>query len=215
MHTKGRGVNLMTAPIVNTLPIAPARLSRPSNFVTESTVFLAALNPFRVELNWLSSYLNSTIPNKYNLGKLNGIRSFPAIYQISDYEIEYTGDGIDFTSDLDVFYNTLNQYSAVLNPVGAWFDSVIEEIGTAPYDIEKPLVSGVTAPMGRSQSRDDFNTSALLFSQTVTDYINSLYQSIYYTYITSCADKNFGSITDTTIIKTIYCGSIVDTNLTY
>lgn len=205
----------MTAPNVNHLPVAPARLSRPSNFVTESTVFLAAFNPFRTELNWLSSYLNSTIQNKYNMGKLNGIRSFPAIYQISEYVIEYTGDGIDFTSDLDVFYNTLNQYSGMLNPVGTWFDSVIEEIGTAPYDIEKPMVSGVTAPMDRLQSREDFNSTALLFNQTVTDYINSLYQSIYYTYITSCADKNFGSITDTTIIKTIYCGSIVDTTLTY
>ena len=205
----------MTAPIVNTLPIAPARLSRPGNFVTESTVFLEALTAYRTQVNQLSTYINSQIPNKYNFGTLNGVRSFPAIYQISDYEVEYTGDGVDFTSDLDVFYNTLNQYSAVLNPVSAWFDSVIEEVGVAPYDIEKPLVSGVTAPMDRSQSRDDFNTSALLFSQTVTDYINSLYQSIYYTYITSCADKNFGSITDTTIIKTIYCGSIVDTNLTY
>ena len=205
----------MTAPLVSTLPTAPSRLSKPSNFVTESTVFLEALTAYRTQVNQLSTYINSQIPNKYNFGTLNGVRSFPAIYQISDYEIEYTGDGVDFTSDLDVFYNTLNQYSAVLNTVGVWFDSVIEEVGTAPYDIEKPLVSGVTTPMDRSQSRDDFNTSALLFSQTVTDYINSLYQSIYYTYITSCADKNFGSITDTTIIKTIYCGSIVDTNLTY
>jgi hypothetical protein len=205
----------MTAPTITHLPIAPARLSRPSNFVTESTVFLAALSSFRIELNWLSSYLNSTIQNKYNFGKLEGIRSFPTIYQISDYNIEYTGDGIDFTSDLDVFYNVLNQYSGVINPVGVWFDSVIEEVGIAPYDLDKPLVNGVTAPMDRSQSRDDFNSSALSFNQTATDYINSLYQSIYYTYITSCADKNFGSITDTTIIKTINCGSITDTTLTY
>lgn len=205
----------MTAPTVTPLPTPPSRLSKPSNFVSESTVFLESLGTFRTELNWLSSYINSTIQNKYNFGKLYGISTFPAIYQVNDYDIEYTGNSVDFTSDLDVFYNTLNQYSAVLNPVGVWFDSVIEEVGTAPYDIEKPLVSGVTTPMDRSQSRDDFNSSALLFSQTVTDYINSLYQSIYYTYTTSCADKNFGSITDTTIIKTIYCGSIVDTNLTY
>ena len=205
----------MTAPTITHLPTAPARLSRPSNFVTESTVFLAELRPFRIELNWLSSYLNSTIQNKYNFGKLDGIRSFPAIYQINDYNIEYTGDVIDFTSDLDVFYNVLNQYSGVINPVGVWFDSVIEEVGTAPYDLDKPMISGVTQPMSRSQSREDFNNSALLFGQTVTDYISSLYQSIYYTYMTSCGNKNFGSITDTTIIKTINCGSITDTNLTY
>ena len=84
----------MAAPKVKQLPVAPARLSRPNNFVTESTVFLDSLPTFRTELNWLSSYLNSKIQNKYNFGKLNGIRGFPAISQISDYEIEYTGNSV-------------------------------------------------------------------------------------------------------------------------
>lgn len=205
----------MTAPLVNTLPISPARLSRPSNFVTESAVFLDALIPFRKELNWLSFYINSNIQNKFNFGKLNGIRTFPVIYQVSDYDIEYTGNSLDFTSDLDVYYNTLNQYSSILNPVGVWFDSVIQEVGTVPYDLDKPMISGVTQPMSRNQSKDDFNTSSLLFGQTSTNYINSMYQSIYYTYITSCGNKDFGALTDTTIIKTIDGGSITDTNLTY
>lgn len=205
----------MAAPTVTPLPTPPARLSKPSNFVSESTVFLESLDTFRTELNWLSSYINSNIQNKYNFGKLDGIRSFPAIYQVSDYGVEYTGDSIGFTSNLDTFYDVLVQYSGVFNIVGTWFDSVIEEVGTASYDLDKPLVSGVTAPMNRSQSREDFNEASLAFGQTVTDYINSLYQSIYYTYITSCGNKNFGSITDTTIIKTIIGGSITDTNISY
>ena len=69
--------------------------------------------------------------------------------------------------------------------------------------------------MNRSQSREDFNEASTLFGQTTTDYINSLYQSIYYTYITSCGNNDFGSITDTTIIKTIIGGSVTDTNITY
>lgn len=205
----------MPAPTITQLPIAPARLSRPNNFVSESTVFLDSLGTFRTELNWLSSYINSTIQNKYNFGKLDGIRNFPEIYQISDYEIGYTGDSVDFASDIDVFYDMVNQYSGVLNPVGEWFDSVITEVGTAPYDIDKPIVSGVTTPMNRAQSREDFNEKAFLFNSTVTDYINSLYQSIYYTYMKSCGNEDAGSITDTTIIKTIYGGSITDTNITY
>lgn len=205
----------MTAPTITHLPTAPTRLSRPSNFVTESTVFLDALGVFRTELNWLSSYINSNIQNKYNMGVLNGIRTFPVLYQISDYSINFSGDSVDFTSDLDTFYDSLNQYSGVLNPVGIWFDSVINEVGLAPYDLDKPMISGVTKPMSRNQSRENFNNSALLFGQTVTDYINSLYQSIYYTYITSCGNKSYGSVTDTTIIKTINCGSITDTTLTY
>ena len=205
----------MTASTVNTLPISPSRLSRPNNFVTESTVFLDSLVTFRTQLNWLSSYINSKIQNKYNFGKLDGIRSFPAIYQISDYEIEYTGDSVAFVSDIDVFYDMVNQYSGVLNPVGNWFDSVIAEVGVAPYDIDKPMISGVTAPMNRSQSRVDFNDTALLFNSTLTDYINSLYQSMYYTYTKSCSNEDCGVLTDTTIIKTIDGGSITDTNITY
>jgi len=205
----------MTAPLVSTLPTAPSRLSKPSNFVTESTVFLEALTTYRTQVNQLSTYINSQIPNKYNFGTLNGVRSFPVLSQMNAYDIEYTGDGTAFTSDLDVFYNTLNQYSAVLNPVSAWFDSVIEEVGVAPYDIEKPMISGVTIPMTRTQGREDFNERALSFGESCTNNINSLYQSIYYTYITSCSNKDFGFITDTTIIKTIDGGSISDTNLTY
>ena len=205
----------MTAPTVTHLPSSPNRLSRPSNFVSESTVFLESFGTFRTELNWLSSYINSKIQNKYNFGKLEGVRTFPAIYQVNDYNIEYTVDSIDFTSDLDVFYNTLTQYSGILNQTGAWFDSVINEVGVAAYDLDKPLINGVTPPMNRSQSRKDFNESSLLFGQTVTGYINSLYQSMYYTYMTSCGDKDCGSITDNTIIKNIVGGSITDTNITY
>ena len=205
----------MTAPLVSTLPTAPSRLSKPSNFVTESTVFLEALTAYRTQVNQLSTYINAQIPNKYNFGTLNGVRSFPVLSQTNVYGIEYTGNSINFTSDLDVFYNMLHAHSTRLNAASSWFDSVLDEVGTALYDLDKPMISGVTIPMTRTQGREDFNERALSFGESCTNNINSLYESIYHTYITSCADKNFGSITDTTIIKTIYCGSIVDTNLTY
>jgi hypothetical protein len=71
----------MTAPLVSTLPAAPSRLSRPNNFVSESVVFLEALPAFRTQVNQLATYINANIPNKWNFGKLNGIRSFPTISQ--------------------------------------------------------------------------------------------------------------------------------------
>ena len=182
----------MSAPTVSHLPTPPNRLVRPSSFVSESTVFLESLPTFRAELNWLSSYINSTIQNKYNFGRLDGTRSFPAIYQVDDYDIEYTGGSVSFTSDLDVFYDTVNQYSGVLNSVGTWFESVIEEVGVSPYDIDKPMISGVTAPMNRSQSREDFNETTQLFNSTLTDHINSLYQSMYYTYMIIVTGKQIG-----------------------
>lgn len=205
----------MPAPIVETLPTSPARLSRPNNFVTESAVFLEALPVFRTQVNQVSSYINSKIPNKWNFGKLNGIRTFPDISQSTLTDIEYTGDGLDFTSSLDALYATLEDYSNRINLAGDWFDIVLAEVGEAPYDLDRTLISGVTSAMLRSQEREAFNSTATVFSETAVDNINSLYQSIWYTYNTSAGNRSFGSITDTTIITTINGGSITDTNLTY
>lgn len=205
----------MSAPIVETLPIPPARLSRPNNFVTESVVFLEALPTFRTQVNQVSSYINSKIPNKWNFGKLNGLRTFPDISQSTLTDIEYTGDGLDFTSSLDALYATLEDYSKRINLAGDWFDIVLVEVGEAPYDLDRTLISGVTSPMLRSQERAAFNSAAALFSETAVDNINSLYQSIWYTYNTSAGNRSFGSIADSTIITTINGGSITDTNLTY
>lgn len=205
----------MPAPIVETLPTSPARLSRPNNFVTESAVFLEALPVFRTQVNQVSSYINSKIPNKWNFGKLNGLRTFPDISQSTLTDIEYTGDGLDFTSSLDALYATLEDYSNRINLAGDWFDIVLAEVGEAPYDLDRTLISGVTSAMLRSQEREAFNSTATVFSETAVDNINSLYQSIWYTYNTSAGNRSFGSITDTTIITTINGGSITDTNLTY
>lgn len=205
----------MTAPTVDTLPTSPSRLSRPNNFVSESVVFLEALPAFRTQVNQLATYINANIPNKWSFGKLNGIRSFPTISQTLLTDIEYTGDGIKFTGDVDALYSTLETYSNNINATSDWYDGVIAEVGLGAYDLDKPLVSGVTAPMNRAQDRTVFNSTADMFSATSVDNINSLYQAIWHTYQTSVGNRSFGSITDTTIITNIIGGSITDTNLTY
>lgn len=205
----------MTAPTVDTLPTSPSRLSRPNNFVSESVVFLEALPVFRIQVNQLATYINANIPNKWSFGKLNGIRSFPTISQTLLTDIEYTGDGIKFTGDVDALYSTLETYSNNINATSDWYDGVIAEVGLGAYDLDKPLVSGITAPMNRAQDRTVFNSTADMFSATSVDNINSLYQAIWHTYQTSAGNRSFGSITDTTIITNIIGGSITDTNLTY
>lgn len=205
----------MTAPTVDTLPTSPSRLSRPNNFVTESVVFLEALPAFRTQVNQLATYINANIPNKWNFGKLNGVRSFPVISQTLLVDIEYNNDGIEFTGDLDALYSTLETYSNNINGASDWYDDVVAEVGLGAYDLDKPLVSGITAPMNRGQDRTVFNSTADMFSATSVDNINSLYQAIWHTYQTSASNRNFGSITDTTIITNIIGGSITDTNLTY
>jgi len=205
----------MPAPIVETLPISPARLSRPNNFVSESVVFLEALPAFRTQVNQLATYINANIPNKWSFGKLNGIRSFPTISQTLLVDIEYNNNGIEFTGDLDALYSTLETYSNNINAASDWYDGVVAEVGLGAYDLDKPLVSGITAPMNRAQDRTVFNSTADMFSATSVDNINSLYQAIWHTYQTSAGNRSFGSITDTTIITNIIGGSITDTNLTY
>ena len=205
----------MTAPTVDTLPTSPSRLSRPNNFVSESVVFLEALPAFRTQVNQLATYINANIPNKWNFGKLNGVRSFPTISQTLLVDIEYNNNGIEFTGDLDALYSTLETYSNNINGASDWYDDVVAEVGLGTYDLDKPLVSGITSPMNRAQDRTVFNSTADMFSATSIDNINSLYQAIWYTYQTSAGNRSFGSITDTTIITNIIGGSITDTNLTY
>ena len=205
----------MTAPTVDTLPTSPSRLSRPNNFVSESVVFLEALPAFRTQVNQLATYINANIPNKWNFGKLNGVRSFPTISQTLLVDIEYNNNAIEFTGDLDALYSTLETYSNNINATSDWYDDVVAEVGLGAYDLDKPLVSGITAPMNRGQDRTAFNSTADMFSATSVDNINSLYQAIWHTYHTSAGNRSFGSITDTTIITTINGGSITDTNLNY
>ena len=205
----------MASPSVNTLPTSPSRLSRPNNFVSESVVFLEALPAFRTQVNQLATYINTNIPNKWNFGKLNGIRSFPVISQTLLADIEYNNNSIEFTGDLDALYSTLETYSNNINGASDWYDDVIAEVGLGAYDLDKPLVSGITAPMNRGQDRAVFNSTADMFSATSVDNINSLYQAIWYTYQTSAGNRSFGSIKDTKIITHIIGGSITDTNLTY
>jgi hypothetical protein len=169
---------------------------------------------------WFDLVINEvgTIPydlNKYNYGKINGIRYFPDISQTNNTDIVYDNDSVLFTSNIDGLYLTLKLHSNNVNSAGEWFDLVLNEVGTIPYDLNKPLVSGVTYPMERSQNRSDFNDSATLFSETAADNINSLYQSVWYTYQTCCGNTDYGLVTEGTIITTIDAGSVTDTNITY
>ena len=205
----------MAAPSVQELPKAGARLSRPNTFSTDAEIFLYKLPTFRVQVNQLSSYLNSTINNKYNYGKLNGVRDFPTLFQVDETEIDIGLGSLDFTSKLDVLYNNVYEYSKYLNAVGGWFDRVVAESGTIPYDQQRHIVSGISQPMLKSESRDSFNTSAVLFNETVLDNINSLYQIIWYTHLVCCGNDDNGLITDVTITETLDAGSITDTVITY
>lgn len=205
----------MTAPFVNELPQYPSRLGRPSNFVTESTLFLDSLVNYRREINEYSSYINKTIPNKQNFGTVSGRRNFPNIDQTLVNIPDQTDEGIKLTSDIDTIYYALQLFSSQVVDAGLWFTSVANEHGVAPYDMHKPMVSGVTLPMTRKQSREQFNKTAEMFSETALDNINTLYEALYHTYISCCATTDCGRAGETTIIETLDAGKVSDKNLEY
>ena len=205
----------MTAPYVNELPQSPSRLGRPSNFVTESTLFLDSLLNYRREINEYSSYINKTIPNKQNFGSVIGRRNFPDINQALVNIPDQSEGGLKLTGDIETLYDALKLYSSQVVNAGLWFTSVANEHGVAPYDLHKPMVSGVTPPMTRKQSRVEFNNTAEMFSETVLDNINSLYLAMFHTYISCCANTDCGYVTDTTIIEVLDAGKVSDKNLEY
>lgn len=205
----------MPAPLISTLPTSPARLSRPDRFVNDSVIFLDALPTFRTQVNELSSYINSVILNKWNYGNIAVQPTFPSISQYQGEVIPTQTATVEYIASIDALYQETTNYSAKLNAVGVYVDMLSNYVGTALYDVDKPMVSGITSPHTRSLSRDDFNYRAELFTESLIDNINSLYQSMWYNYITVFVGDDYGSITDSNITQELDYGLVIDTNITY
>lgn len=205
----------MTAPLVSPLPTSPARLSKHDEFVNESVVFLDALPTFRTQVNELSSYINSIILNKWDYGNVSKQPTFPNISQYEGEVVPTEVATVEYIASIDSVYQATTNYSAKLNDVGAYVDMLSSYVGTALYDVDKPMISGITSPHTRAMSRDVFNDRAELFTESLIDNINSLYQSMWYNYITVFVGDDYGLITDNNIAQEIDYGLVTDTNITY
>lgn len=203
----------MPAPLVTPLPIAPSRLSRATEFIRESSLFIAVLPTFRTQVNDLSSYVNSIIINPNNYGKITDTNTFPSISQHTD-EVVTDGSVVDYVASVDDLYSVLQTHGTKANEIGTWLDNLVTQQGVVPYDLDKPMVSGITYPMFRSQTQEEFNTSATTFTETAIDNINSMYQSIWFNWVRSYSADDYGSITDTNLTVQIDCGNITDINIT-
>ena len=202
----------MPAPLVTALPTAPSRLSRATEFVRESALFIAVLPTFRTQINNLSSYVNSIIINPNNYGKITDTNTFPSISQYTD-EVVTNGSVVEYVASIDDLYSALQTHSTKANEIGTWVDNLATQQGIVPYDLDKPMVSGITYPMSRSQTQEEFNTSATTFTDTAIDNINSMYQSIWFNWVRSYSADDYGSITDTNITVQIDCGNVTDINI--
>lgn len=205
----------MPAPLVTTLPIAPARLNKPDSFVNESVVFLDALPAFRTQVNNLNTHINSVIINKWNYGSVDVTPSFPDISQYAGDVIPTEVATVEYIASIDSFYENLSTYSSKLNAVGTWIDNLSAYIGTIPYDINKPLVSGISAPHTRDLARPLFNSKAEDFTETGINNINSMYQSCWYNYNIVYTADDYGLVTDTNLTVREDYGLVTDATITY
>ena len=119
-----------------------------------------------------------------------------------------------YVAFIDALYQNATNCSAKLNDVGTYVDMLSNYVGVMPYDVNKPMVSGITSPHTRVLSRDQFNYRAELFTESLIDNINSMYQSMWYNYITVFVGDDCGLITDN-ITQELDCGLVIDTNITY
>ena len=205
----------MPAPLVTSLPTSPSRLSRPNEFVNESVIFLDALPAFRTQVNNLSNYINGVILNKWDYGNVSVQPTFPNISQYQGNVVPTRTATVEYIASIDSVYQETTNYSTKLNAVSAYVDMLSNYIGTALYDVDKPMISGITSPHTRVMSRDVFNYRAELFTESLIDNINSLYQSMWYNYVITFVGDDYGLITDNNITQSDDYGLVTDTNITY
>lgn len=185
----------MTSPTVTPLATYPQRLNNPSNFNVNAMIFLDSLPTFRTQVNAVSAYINSVILNKDNLGTLTGLRIMPNISENTLTPPTYTGSTVTFTDDVDTLYSEMYKYSNDINNAIPWLDTLLAEVGVVSFDVDKPTISEIAAPMTRQQVAADFNTSANNFTLSYTNNADSLYASILYNFNICCSDMDYGLIT--------------------
>ena len=102
-----------------------------------------------------------------------------------------------------------------MNGVGEWVDNLVSYVGVIPYDIDKPLVNGITEPHARNQDRPLFNERAEMFTETGINNVNSMYQSCWYNYNIVYTADDYGLVTDTNLTVREDYGLVIDTTITY
>ena len=201
----------MTIRQITPLPPAPSRTSDPSNFVNKSALFLSALPSFQTETNLFIEDVNLIKWNKFNFGLLSSpvtnVPSFPTFNGTA------TGTGVAYVSSIDTLYAALQNRSILVNSVATWLDDFTEYQGEASTDTSKPSVSTLSVPHNRSQSQAEFNASAIAFTTSSNNFINSLNTLIQYN-ADFWLDDDYGLVTDSTISLTNDCGLVTDSTIT-
>ena len=201
----------MTIRQITPLPSAPSRTGDPVNFVNKSALFLSALPSFQTQTNLFITDVNLIKGNKFNFGLLSSslanVPSFPTFNGTA------TGTGVVYVSSIDTLYAALQNRSTLVNSVATWFDDFSEYQGEVSTDTSKPSVSALSVPHNRGQGQAEFNASAIAFTTSSNNFINSLNTLLQYN-ADFWLDDDYGLVTDSTISLTDNCGLITDNTIT-
>lgn len=196
---------------ITPLPSAPSRVGDPTNFVNESALFLSALPSFQTQTNLFITDVNLIKWNKFNFGLLSNpisnVPSFPTFNGTA------TGAGVVYVSSIDTLYEALQNRSTLVNSVATWLDDFSAYQGEVNTDSSKPSVSALSVPHNRSQGQAAFNTSAIAFTTSSNNFINSLNALLQYDGDFWIND-DYGLVSDGTISMTIDCGTTIDSTIT-
>ena len=195
---------------ITPLPSAPSRTSDSINFVNESALFLSSLPSFQTQTNLFITDVNIIKGNKFNFGLLSSPITAPSF---PTFNGTATGTGIVYVSSIDTLYEALQNRSTLVNSVATWLDYFSAYQGEVSTDASKPSVSTLSAPHNRSQSQTAFNTSAIAFTTSSNNFINSLNTLLQYNTDFWLGD-DYGLVSDGTIAMTIDCGLITDSTIT-
>ena len=196
--------------IVNKLPTPPSRMGRASEFVRESTIFLALLPKFREEVNALAAHVNSINVNIYNFGEMSEAIHFPSIEEYLGEPFAEWEDVEDFVSQIDLFCEAVYNYSVRANVPLSLIEDLITKRGQLPSDIKEPLVSGVSYPPSKNDQRQDFNARTEDFAETFVDHINSIKKAVWDMWWSCYKPEDFGGLNED-ITEILDCGLITDT----
>lgn len=198
----------MSAPRLNTLPTAPAKIGNPDQFLNQSALFLQALPTYQTGINQLSTYLNTLKPNKFCAGTLTGTTPTQPVF---DDIPDVVGVGSTFVDAVDTVYKHVHALSGKTTALGDFADYIATELGVVNTDTTRPSLTNVTAAPAKNQAVTVFNTTATNFTNSHRTLVTNL--NAYCTYLNnlSLQDIDFGTISDTTISETVDAGSVTDT----
>jgi hypothetical protein len=175
----GGRVDIMAYPAISTLPVAPSRLGDPDNFVSESLAFLDAQVDFVSDCNAVASYLNTAKFDAFEWGDLSAITGSSPV-SITNFIATPpsipTVTGTALASSIDTLLASMVAFVPDANIVGTWIDTIEDPLAPVVTDPARPTVSTVSDTPSRNDGQLTFESKAVSFYISASQFSTSMQQ---------------------------------------